>query len=426
MRKQPLRILCPNRHLGFMMAREQSFWEGTETKPDYYCCNSGSSAIGPGSLGSDTSASLYTWQKHDLELMLLASRKQDVPMIIGSSGDTGTNSRVDLYVNLIQRLARQYNLAPFKLIYFYSEVPKETVRQRMEQGIAIEGLGERKNLTVKELEQTDRIVAVADVQPFIKALELGADVIIGGRSDHAAVFASAAIYEGFPEHISYSLGKVLDTASICAEPPMANETIIGTITPEDVKVTTMRPKQPVLEASIAGQSICDHSSPQVFGSPDGKIKVTLEGSGKVGERFITIVGIKDPSIIHHIDKVIEWVRSRIVERFSEKNYQLSYKIYGKDGGLGDLKRVNEIPSHELGIVIEGIAETEQIAEEITVMGSRQLFSTPLPGIQEHMETATIVTNGVLPAPPAYRWTIHHTLPVDDPMELFEIHELVVK
>ena len=403
------------------MVKEQNFWEGAETRPDYYCCNSGSSATGPSSLGNDTSASLYTWQKHDLELMLLASRKQDVPMIIGSSGDTGTNSRVDLYVNLIQRLARQHNLAPFKLIYFYSEVPKETVRQRMEQGIAIEGLGERKNLTLKELEQTDRIVAVADVQPFIRALERGADVIIGGRSDHAAVFASAAIYEGFAEHISYSLGKALDTTSIYAEPPLVNETIIGTISLEDVIVTTMRSTQPVLEASIDGQSTYAHS----FGSPDGKMKVTLEGSGKVGERFITIIGIKDPYIIHHIDKVIEWARGRIVEHFSEKNYQLSYKIYGKDGGLGDLERVNGIPSHELGIVVEGIAETEQIAEEITVMGSRQLFSAPLPGIQEHMEIATVVTNGALPAPPAYRWTIHHTLPVDDPMELFEIHEATI-
>ena len=59
-------------------------------------------------------------------------------MLIGSAGDTGANSRVDLYVNLIQRLAWQHNLPPFKLVYFYSEIPKETIRSYMEKGNALE------------------------------------------------------------------------------------------------------------------------------------------------------------------------------------------------------------------------------------------------------------------------------------------------
>ena len=28
---------------------------------------------------------------------------------------------------------------------------------------------------------------------------------------------------------------------------------------------------------------------------------------------------------------------------------------------------------------------------------------------------------VMPASPAYRWTINHTLRIDDPMELFPVH-----
>ena len=103
MRKlKQLRIICPNGHLGFAPTKEDSFWRGADTRPAYYCCDSGSNDIGPGPLGADTSASPYEWQKHDLELMLLASRKQGVPMIIGSAGDTGARSRVDLYVNIIK------------------------------------------------------------------------------------------------------------------------------------------------------------------------------------------------------------------------------------------------------------------------------------------------------------------------------------
>jgi len=455
MKKKQLRIICPNGHLGFAPTKEESFWIGAETKPDYYCCDSGSDDIGPGPLGNDTSVSPYEWQKHDLELMLVASRKQGVPMMIGSSGDTGTNSRVDMYVEMIRDLANKHHLPPFKLIYFYSELDKAHLRRKMEQGITIEGLDDRKNLTLEELEQTDRIVAMAGVHPFIKALEMGADVIIGGRSSDAAIFAAAAIYEGFPESHSYYLGKVLECASFCAEPYMAKESVIGTITHEDVKVTAMHPNQHCTVASVAGHAMYERSNPfyeyfaggtldmtnckyeqydektaritgQVFIPTQGKIKVKLEGSGKIGERYLGIVGIRDPYSIRNIDKVIEWARSQVEERFSGKEYQLFYNIYGKNGVMGDLEPVKEIKSHELCVIVEGVAPTKGMAEEVTLIGSRQIFYARLPEVKGTAGTAAFVIDGVLSAPPAYQWTMNHVIPVDDPMELFKVYETTVK
>ena len=74
MGKDTLRIISPNGHLGFAPTKEGSFYIGAETKPDYYCCDSGSDDIGPVPLGMDKCASHPDWQYHDLELMLLASR----------------------------------------------------------------------------------------------------------------------------------------------------------------------------------------------------------------------------------------------------------------------------------------------------------------------------------------------------------------
>ena len=455
MKRNQLRILCPNGHLGFAPTKEESFWIGAETKPDYYCCDSGSDDIGPGSLGSDTSVSPYEWQKHDLELMLIASRKQKAPMMIGSSGDTGTNSRVDMYVEMIRDLTKKHHLAPFKLVYFYSELDKAYLQKKMDQGITIEGLDGRKNLTLEELERTERIVAMAGVHPFIKALEMGADVIIGGRSSDAAIFAAAAIYEGFPESHSYYLGKVLECASFCAEPYMAKESVIGTITQEDVRVTAMHPHQRCTIASVAGHAMYERSNPfyeyfaggtldmtnckyeqydekttritgQIFVPTQGKIKVKLEGAGKVGEQYIGIVGIRDPYSIQNIDKVIDWARSQVEERFSGKEYQLFYNIYGKNGVMGDLEPVKEIKSHELCIIVEGIAPTKEMAEEVTLIGSRQIFYARLPEVKGTAGTAAFVIDGVLPAPPAYRWTMNHVIPVDDPMEFFKVYETTVK
>jgi hypothetical protein len=46
----------------------------------------------PGPLGANVSSSPLLWQRHDLEHMLLGARRLGVPMIVGSAGDTGSNS----------------------------------------------------------------------------------------------------------------------------------------------------------------------------------------------------------------------------------------------------------------------------------------------------------------------------------------------
>src|SRR5260221_8107897 len=108
-----LRIVCPNGHLGFAPIRTGSFRIGCECEPDLICADSGSCDVGPGPLGADISSSPLQWQVNHLETMLLASRRLGVPIIVGSAGDTGTNSRVDLFVGIIQDLARKTRLAQF-------------------------------------------------------------------------------------------------------------------------------------------------------------------------------------------------------------------------------------------------------------------------------------------------------------------------
>src|SRR5690242_8705125 len=127
---ESLRIICPNGHLGFAPLRVPSFRLGLAERPDYIAADSGSDDVGPIPLG---------WQTHDLEQMLLAARELGVPMIIGSSGDTGSNSRVDLYVSIIRQLAQKHRLPRFRLGYFYSEVDKAHVRRKLQAGERVEG-----------------------------------------------------------------------------------------------------------------------------------------------------------------------------------------------------------------------------------------------------------------------------------------------
>jgi hypothetical protein len=442
------RIICPNGHLGFAPLKPASFQIGVAAGPDFIAADSGSDDVGPVPLGADISTSLLQWQTHDLELMLLASRQLGVPMIIGSSGDTGSNSRVDLYVGIIQDIARKHGLKKFKLGYFYSEVGKEYLRAKMHSGEAIEGLDGRPPLAEAELDATARIVAMAGVHPFIELLKRGADVIIGGRSSDAAVFAAPALHRGFPEPLAYYLGKVLECASFCAEPYGGKETVLGEIIDDSVHVTAMHPGQRCTVASVAGHAMYERSNPnyefvaggmldmshchyeqisekttRVTGPrfvPAERVRVKLEGAAKVGERYVGIAGVRDPYTVAHIDTVIEWAKQQVRERFGLSGYELYYTVYGRNGVMGALETV-KAPAHELGIVVQGIAPTKEMAEEVCMTGTRQLFYARLPDVKGTAGSVAFVLDEVMPASPAYRWSVNHTVAVDHPMELFPVH-----
>ena len=450
---QSLKIICPNGHLGFAPLRPESFQLGVNAHPDYIAADSGSDDVGPVPLGSDTSTSPKAWQRQDLEYMLLASRRLGVPMMIGSAGDTGSNSRVDLYVAMIKDIARQHGLAPFKLGSFYSEVPRERVRQALRAGQTVAGLDGYADLTESELDATDRIVAMAGVHPYVALLKQGADVIIGGRSSDAAIFAAPALHHGFAADQAYYLGKVLECASFCAEPYGGKETVMGEITASDVRVTAMHPDQRCTVASVSGHAMYERSNPyeeffaggkldmthchyeqldekttRVTGSrflPDAQVRVKLEGAGKVGERYVGLCGIRDPYTVAHVDQVIGWAREQVRQRFGDSGYQLHYNVYGRNGVMGDLEPLKNKPGHELCVFVQGVAPTAEMAEEVAMIGLRQMFYARLPDVKGTAGSVAFPLDEVLHASPAYRWTLNHTLAVTDPMELFETHLVTV-
>lgn len=448
-----LRIICPNGHLGFAPLKPGSFHLGVDARPDFIAADSGSDDIGPVPLGNDTCASPRAWQEQDLEEMLLAARRLGVPMMIGSAGDTGTNSRVDMYVQIIRDIAARHGLAPFRLGWFYSEVDREYVRAKIRGGSPVRGLDARYDLSEEELDATSRIVAMAGVHPFLKLLDEGCDVIIGGRCSDSAIFAAAALHKGFPEAQSYYLGKVLECASFCAEPYGAKETVLGEVTSDHVEVTAMAPEQRCTVASVAGHAMYERSNPfhefvaggmldmtdcrydqvsdkttRVTGmrfEPASEFRVKLEGSGKVGERFVGMAGIRDPYTIANVDQVIAWARAQAEERFGRDGWELHYNVFGRNGVMGDLEPLKDRPGHELCVVVQGVAPTREMAEELTMTGTRQMFYARLPDVKGTAGGVSFLLDEVLPASPAYRWTLNHTMAVDDPLELFPTHSAMV-
>ena len=230
MGQRTMRILSCTGHLGTVPFSQESFDRGMETKPDLVVADAGSADPGPVYLGADITMGLF--EREDVERLLVNSRKQGVPFLLGSAGDSGSNSQVDKFVKWVKELAEEHRIPKFKLGYFYSEVSKEYLKQKIGDGKVIEGLAGFSPLTGDEIDKTTRIVGVAGIHPFIELLDMGADVIIGGRCGDIAFVAAPAIRAGFPEGLAYHMGKMIECASLCAEPFMGKETVIGTISRE--------------------------------------------------------------------------------------------------------------------------------------------------------------------------------------------------
>ena len=443
-----IRLLTPTGHLGFTMLEPESFRRGMAQRPDFVVADSGSSDIGPHPLGADEQCSPVEWQTHDLETMLVACRRQGVPMIIGSAADTGTDRGVDRYVRIIREAALRHGLPPFRLAYIYAEVSRDEIRRRLRAGVPCEGLDGRPDLTEADLDRTDRIVAVMGHDPIVRALEAGAQVVICGRSCDPAIFAAPLIWKGMDPATAYYAGKVLECASFCAEPFMGKESVLGVVRPGEVIVEPMHPDQRCTPLSVASHAMYERATPFFEHVPGGVLdmrncryeavdgrrcrvtgfsfraepvaRVKLEGAGKRGERCLAVVGFRDPDTIARIDDVLNWARQKVEERFGREGYELFYHVYGRNGVMGDLE-VADRPAHELCLIVEGVAPDRRTARELTAMGARQMFYARLPGVKGTAGTAALMSDEVLHARPAYEWTINHVMPVQDPSELFRLH-----
>jgi len=157
-----------------------------------------------------------------------------------------------------------------------------------------------------------------------------------------------------------------------------------------------------------------------------EFRVKLEGSGKVGERFVGMAGIRDPYTIANVDAVIDWARQQTIERFGPDGWELHYNVFGRNGIMGDMEPLKDQPGHELCVVVQGVAPTREMAEEVCMTGTRQMFYARLPEVKGTAGGVSFIFDEVLPGSPAYRWTLNHTMAVDDPLELFPTHTAMVE
>jgi len=437
--------------LGWVPCGELSFRGALARGPSYIGAQHGSSDCGPLYLGAQVPYTLRKWEKHDLELMLTAGRELGIPVIVGGAGGMGTRKGVDRTVELVREIARERGLH-FRMAVIYADQDPEYLKDKLRAG-AITPLGIRTPVTKDEIDRATTVVAMMGVEPLIAALERGAEVVIAGRCTDPAIYAAIPIWKGYDPGLAWYLGKVLECGSLSAEPPSLTDANTGRIRPDHVVFEPGDPKRRATVASVASHTLYERGNPWRQLEPGGVLDladltleavseravcargarfvprsytVKLEGAARVGFRAFAINGTRDPIMIAEIDSVAAGLKAEIETRMpgAGRDYQVFVHLYGKNAIMGDLEPVTQTAAHELCIMVQAVAKTEELAIEVAEMANHLLFDFPFEGLKTTAGNVASFGSVEVFLPQykeVYEFMIDHEMRLDDPLECFALH-----
>lgn len=443
---EELRILSPTGMLGYGFPLP-SFEAGMKKKPHAIGVDAGSTDPGPYYLGAGVSFTEKRAVKRDLEIMISAGIQAGIPVIIGSAGGSGGKPHLDWTVEIVREIAREKGLR-FDMAIIHADVAKEKVLSKMRKG-EVKPLYPAPELTEEDVHQAVRIVGQMGTEPFVRALKENVQVIVAGRAYDPAVIAAMAMMKGHDQGLAVHMGKILECACIAATPGSGSDCMIGYLERDHFRVEPLNPIRRCTTLSVAAHTLYEKTDPYLLPFPGGlldlsearfeqetpnmvrvsgsrsipaeKYTIKLEGVKKIGYRTVSIASTRDPIMIRRIDDVVKAVKERVRENFTDTigDYFLDVKIYGKNGTMGNLEPEKEIRSHELGIVIDAVAQDQATAN--TVCGFVRATMLHY-GYEGRVATAGNLAFPYSPsdfrAGEVYVFNVYHLIEVDDPNELF--------
>lgn len=453
MKKEMLKILSPTAILGYGYPVE-SFMAGMAEKPDVVGIDAGSVDPGPYYLGSGKSFTDRTGVKRDLRYILREAVPAGIPVIIGTAGGSGAKPHLEWCRQIIMELAQEEKLS-FKMGMVSADIDKEAVVESIRSG-ETEALDDLPELTEKTVAEAERIVAQMGPGPIIRALKKKCNVVLAGRAYDPAVFSALPIMEGFDEGLATHMGKILECAAIAADPGSGADCVLGILKKDSFILKPLNPKRRFTASSTAAHSLYEKADPYRLPGPGGLLDLTnvkfkelsdgmvevsgsrfvkseknmikLEGVHKVGFRTVSIAGVRDSIMISKISSIIDDVKKQVENILKNENIdsQIFFHIYGRNGVMDSWEKATNLP-HEIGIVIEVLAPSQQEADTVCSITRSTLLHF---GYQDRIATAG---NLAFPFSPSdmkcgevYEFSIYHLMPVKDEEKLFRLKTTMVK
>ena len=240
-------------------------------------------------------------------------------------------------------------------------------------------------------------------------------------------------------------------------PGSGSDGMFGYLREDGFILEPLSPERKCTTLSVAAHTLYEKTNPYELPGPGGKLNLyntsfeqisdnevfvagtkfepteiytaKLEGVRSMGFRTISCAATKDPIMIENIDSIVESVRRRVEDNFEhyDLTYFLDFKSDGKNGVMSIFEGRNNPLSHELMIIIEAVAPTQDLADTICGFARSTMLHY---GYEGRISTAG---NLAFPFSPSdckvgevFEFNVYHLLQVADPLSPFPIEYLDIK
>ncbi|MCW4466940.1 DUF1446 domain-containing protein [Glutamicibacter sp. MNS18] len=434
----------------------QEYFESTiRHRPlDFVAVDSGSTDGGANNLGEDRFFFSRDAVKRDMRLLLKETRRKNIPLLVGSCGGSGGNWNLNWMWEIVQEIASEETLS-FTTALIPAEPDREVLVRKYREG-RIKPLDPAPPITEETLRDTHRIVAMMGAEPFQRAVEAGADLVLAGRASDAALMAAIPLMKGVDPGLAWHAAKIAECGGAAVTQMTKPEGMICTFEEDYFTLEPVSPEQQCTPMSIASHALYETSNPVSMPEPGGTMllhdvkyealndrivkvsgsrfekadvyTVKLEGAGFQGYRAAVLGGITDPVVLRNFDDWFEEAKAgadyamrRTLGDEKADQCATSFRVYGRNAVLGERETRTFANDHEVGVFMVTVAPTQELANSVMATISHTILHYAVP--QWH----GLVSNLAFPeAPheielgPSYSFVLNHVAELDDPMEFYPI------